>query len=179
MAQAKLWPRHPIRYALTVAALAMLAPSCRADEKAIGMTLLFQSAGNPVGVLRFDPDGLRGPVPGAVGGIYPRGGKEMAFMPGDGKRGIPEFVDIGWVVPTLEYEEWSRKNRLKSKAEQYSEEGRDEYKREWAKNPNYTKRIDFTSIITPELVAQVRANAQTTQLKLTITFKSTIQSCLV
>jgi len=153
-----------------VAALAMLAPFCRADEKAIGMTLLFQSAGNPVGVLRFDPDGLRGPVPGAVGGIYPRGGKEMAFMPGDGKRGIPTFVEVEWMVATPGYnEEWKI---LSSRSDKYSKSWIADVEAVNAKAPHYTKHIDLTLIITPTLVEQVRSNRQNTQLKLIITFNN-------
>ena len=102
MAQEKLWTRYSIIRVLAVPLLSIMLTSCRADDKPIGMTLLFQSAGRPVGVQRFDPDGMRGPVPGSVGSMSPRGGKEMSFMPGDSKRGIPQFVDVAWVVPTSE-----------------------------------------------------------------------------
>jgi hypothetical protein len=83
-----------ICHTLIMGLLTILMVSCRVDDKPIGMSLLFQSAGRPVGVQRFDPDGMRGPVPGAVGGMYPRGGAIMSFMPGDSKRGIPKFVDV-------------------------------------------------------------------------------------
>ena len=172
MAQTKLWNRYSIFRQLILVLLIMSTIACRADDKPVGMTLLFQSAGRSVVVQRFDPDGMRGPVPGAVGGIYPRGGKEMSFMPGDSKRGMPAFVDVEWVVPTVEFEEWSRKDQLKPKAEQYSKSGLDESRRVWATNPNYTKRIDLTKIIIPELVAQVRADYKNTQLKLIITFNN-------
>src|SRR3569623_1680207 len=34
----------------------------------------------------------------------PTGGAEMSFMPGDTKRGILQFVEIKWMVATLEYD---------------------------------------------------------------------------
>ena len=152
--------------------LVLLLSSCRADDKPIGMSLLFQSAGRSVGVTRFDPDGMRGPVPGAVGGIYPRGGKEMAFMPGDSKRAVPKFVDVEWVVPTPESDIWLKNRESLPNSVRYSPEGIEESKRVAANQPHYAKRIDLALILIPELVAQVRADAQNTQLKLTITFNN-------
>jgi len=150
--------------------LAMLMAACRADDTPIGITLLFQSAGRSVGVLRFDPDGMRGPVPGAVGSMSPRGGKEMSFMPGDSKRGMPQFVEVAWMVATPEYEK--EREALHSRSDRYSEQWIQDSKRSNQRAPHYNKRIDLTSIITPDLVAQVRANAQNTQLKLIITFNN-------
>ena len=152
--------------------LVTVSSASLAADKAVGMTLLFQSADREVVVKRFDPDGARGPVPGVVGGIFPRGGKIMSFMPGDRNRGMPKFVEVEWSVHTTEFMEWSARNQLKSKAEQYSQAGLAEYTREWAKQPHITKRIDLTTIITPQLLAQVRADAQNTQLKLIITFNN-------
>lgn len=171
MAQEKLWTRHSLLSSIMLVILATVL-TCRADDRPIGITLLFQSAGRPVVVQRFDPDGMRGPVPGAVGGIYPRGGAEMSFMPGDSRRGWPTFVEIEWVVPTKEFEVWSAGRKKKSNAERYTPAGQAEYRQEWAKVPSYTKRIDLTSSITPELIAQVRADRQNTQLKLIITFNN-------
>jgi hypothetical protein len=104
--------------------------------------------------------------------MAPKGGKEMAFMPGDSKAGIPQFVDVEWIVPTPDYEAWSKQSQLRSRGEQYSQVGLSEYRREWAKNPRYTRRIDLTSVVTPTLVEEGRANAQNTQLKLIITFNN-------
>jgi hypothetical protein len=70
MAQQKLWIRHSTFRSLTMGLLAILLASCQDDDKPIGMTLLFQSAGRPVVVERFDPDGMRGPVPGWVGPCF-------------------------------------------------------------------------------------------------------------
>ena len=152
--------------------LSITLTSCRADDKPIGMTLLFQSAGRPVGVQRFDPDGMRGPVPGAVGAMFPRGGAEMSFMPGDSKRGMPQFVDVAWVVPTPESDAWIKNRDSLPNSVRYSPEGIAESKAVGDKQPHYAKRIDLTPIITPELLAQVRADAQNTQLKLIITFNN-------
>jgi hypothetical protein len=170
MAQTKLWNRYSIFRQLILVPLIMSTIACRADDKPVGMTLLFQSAGMPVGVLRFDPDGMRGPVPGAVGGIYPRGGAEMSFMPGDSKRGMPAFVDVKWMVATPEYDaEWKI---LSSRSDKYSKQWLRDVDAVNGKAPNYTKRIDLVNTITPELVAQVRADYKNTQLKLIITFNN-------
>jgi hypothetical protein len=138
------------------------------DEGTVGMALLFQSSGVQVGVLRFDPDGKRGPVPGAVGGVYPRGGKEMAFMPGDSKYGPPKFVEIEWMVATRKYaDEWKVLSR---RSDKYSKQWIDDANAINARAPHYAKRIDLTKIINPKLEAEVRANSQNTLLKLIITF---------
>jgi hypothetical protein len=175
MAQAKLWFRRAIFHALTMGLLATLLASCRADDKPVGITLLFQSAGRPVVVQRFDPDGRRGPVPGAVGSMSPRGGKEMAFMPGDSKRGMPTFVEVAWVVPTDDFDRWAEEEDQKPKGQLNKDElaqRRAEFKKRWTANPSHIKRIDLTPIITPELIEQVRADHQNTQLKLIITFNN-------
>jgi hypothetical protein len=152
--------------------LTLLIISCKASERPIGMTLSFQSAGRPVVVQRFDPDGRRGPVPGSLGGMSPWGGKQMIFMPGDSKQAIPKFIDVEWTVPSIAYENWSSSNADKTNEERYSESYRKEYERQWAANPHYTKRIDVTHILTPELISKVRADSRHTQLALTITFNN-------
>lgn len=170
MAQEKLWFRRSVFVALIVVLLATVLSASPADDKPIGMSLLFQSAGMQVGVLRFDPDGRRGPVPGAVGGMYPRGGAEMAFMPGDSKHRLPKFADVEWMVATPEYdEEWKI---LSSRTDKYSKQWIADADTANAKAPHHTKRVDLTSIITPELVEQVRADRLNTQLRLIITFNN-------
>jgi hypothetical protein len=170
MAQATLWIRSSVFLALMMGLLASVLSSGRADDKPVGMTLLFQSSGMQVGVLHFDPDGRRGPVPGAVGGMYPRGGKEMVFMPGDSKHGLPTFVDVEWMVATPEYDEkWKI---LSSRGDKYSKQWIVDADAVNAKAPHHTKRVDLTSIITPELVDQVRLDRHNTQLKLIITFNN-------
>lgn len=150
--------------------LASVLSSSPADDKPVGMTLLFQSSGMPVGVLRFDPDGRRGPVPGAVGGMYPRGGAELTFMPSDSKHGLPKFVNVEWMVATPEYDEkWKN---LSSRADKHSKPWIADVEAVNAKAPHHTKRVDLTPIITPELVDQVRLDRQNTQLKLIITFNN-------
>jgi hypothetical protein len=153
-----------------MAMLTMGLSSIRAVDNPVGMTLLFQSAGMDVGVLRFDPDGRRGPLPGAVGGMYPRGGKLMAFMPGDSKHGLPKFVEVEWMVATVEYQQ--EREALNSRNDRYSDQWIIDSKRSNQRAPHYTKRVDLSSIITPELVEQVRSDRQNTQLKLIITFNN-------
>ncbi len=169
MAGTKLWNA----VAVSIAGLLLTALNgCRAIENPIGMTLLFQCAGHEVVVQRFDPDGQRGPVPGSVGSMSPRGGAEMSFMPGDSKRGMPQFVDIAWVERTAEYTAWSTEHHRKPVAERYSAASSAEYEVAWARQPHHTRRVDLRSIITPELVAKVRKDYRTTQLKLIITFNN-------
>jgi hypothetical protein len=171
MAQSELWIGCCCR-ALMVSLLAMTLSACRADEGAVGMTLLFLNVGeDDIVVKRFDPDGLRGPVPGALGASSTEG-KQMAFMPGDSPRGMPQFVEVEWIIPNAEYLAWSKENSKKSSSDQYSKQNMADYKRLWNKNPQHSRRIDLTPVITPELLAQVRADRQNTQLKLTITFNN-------
>jgi len=143
---------------------------CWEDEKPIGMTLLFQSAGMPVGVLRFDPDGMRGPVPGAVGGMSPRGGAIMSFMPGDSKHGVPRFVDVEWMVATENYRH--AREVLNARSDRYSEKWIEDSKRINQEAPRHLVRKDLTKLITRDLVEQVRTNNQNTQLRLVVTFNN-------
>ena len=88
MATRKLWLHHCL-LALSLGLLVMLASACN-EERPLGVTLLFLNVGSePIGVKRFDPDGRRGPVPGALGR---GGGKQMAFMAGDSEHGVPQFL---------------------------------------------------------------------------------------
>ena len=155
-----------------IALVSSFLTACFADDGPVGMSLLFQSAGHPVGVARFDPDGQRGPVPGGLGGMSPRGGAQMTFMPGDSKRPIPRFVDIEWTVESNEL-------RLEMDRVLYSRS--DKFSDAWIKDfnefmktrvPRYTRRIDLTPIITPELIAKVRADRRGSLLKLIITFNN-------
>jgi hypothetical protein len=169
MAGTKLW----IAVASSVAGL-LVVPlvGCRGIETPIGMSLLFQCAGNQVVVQRFDPDGQRGPVPGSVGAMYPKGGAIMSFMPGDSKRVMPQFVDVAWVERTAEFTEWVKMDTQRPRKEQYSPAAMAEYKIAWAKQPHHTRRVDLRPILTPELLAQVRKDYRGTQLKLIITFNN-------
>jgi hypothetical protein len=147
--------------------------SVQDNNGAIGITLLFQSAGRPVVVQRFDPDGRRGPVPGDVSGMYPRGGAIMAFLPSDSKYPVPRYVEITWTVPTDDFNKWAEdadhaaKGRLTPSQVSANEI---EFQKRWASNPHYTKCIDLTKAITTKLVEQVHADRQNTQLKLIVTF---------
>lgn len=155
-----------------IAVLSSLLTACLADERPVGMTLLFQSAGHPVGVARFDPDGRRGPVPGAVGGMFPKGGAHMSFMPGDSKWGAPKFVEVEWTVES---------NELLAEMDRVLYSRSDKFSDAWMKDfnafmktrvPRYTRRIDLTPIITPELLAKVRADRRGSLLRLIITFNN-------
>lgn len=155
-----------------IAFISSFLTACLADDGPVGMSLLFQSAGREVLVQKFDFDGQRGPVPGAVGGVFPKGGAQMSFMPGDSKRPVPREVEVEWLVWTDEYLAWDKAFNEKPGSYMNSPEGQAEYQREWAKNPRYTRRIDLTPIITPELLAKVRSDHHGSLLKLIITFSN-------
>ncbi len=156
----------------------LLSAYANASNDRLGMSLHFINRGTYyIGVHRFAPDGITGPVPGALG---PDGnsqelnkqdsqvGKSMSFMPGDSKRGIPKFVDIEWTVTTPEISEAQRQKSIRFK--DYSTEWREETQRIYAMSPIHKRRIDLTPILTPELLAQVRANRKNTHLKLKVVF---------
>ncbi len=167
MAQKQLQPHHQ-RRALIFLILAELLSACAnaQDTHPLGMTLLFTNkASHGIGVHRFAPDGLTGPVPGAIG---VSGSAQMSFMGGDSQRGIPLFVDIEWTVKTPEISEVQRQKDIRFK--EYSAEWRQETERIYAMSPMHKRRIDLTPILTPELLAQVRANRKNTQLKLKVVF---------
>ena len=159
--------------------LAGLLNGCaNASGDRVGMSLHFINRGTySIGVHRFAPDGITGPVPGALG---PDGnsqelnkqdsqvGAHMSFMPADSKRGIPQFIDIEWTVTTPEISEAQRQKSIRFK--EYSPEWREETLRIYAMSPMHKRRIDLTPILTPELLAQVRANRKNTQLKLKVVF---------
>lgn len=170
MAQAILWFYHPI--SMMVVLFALLPSIAGCNDGPVGMSLLFQSAGRDVLVQKFDFDGQRGPVPGAVGGMFPKGGAQMSFVPGDSKRPVPREVEVEWLIWTDEFNAWSKSLDDKSAGYVYSSEGKAEYAREWAKNPRYKQRIDLTPIVTPELLAKVRADRRGSLLKLIITFNN-------
>ncbi len=92
-------------------------------------------------------------------------------MPGDSKRGIPKFVDVEWTVTSPALEAWWKEN-ISNRADKYSPQWNKDYEEAMSRVPRYTKRVDLTSILTPELIAQVRADRQNTQLKLIITFNN-------
>jgi hypothetical protein len=173
MAQRKLQPDHRYRTLMTniftacLMSLLTLLQGCAHANDSVGMTLLFTNKGPySIGVLRFDPDGQRGPTPGSIG---VGGSAQMAFMAGDSQRGVPQFVEVEWMVATPGYDRsWEvLKNR------------QDKYSKQWMKNvdevnfqaPHHMRRIDLTALLTPELLTQVRANRSTTHLKLTVVFK--------
>ncbi|MDB5822461.1 MAG: hypothetical protein JWR21_1165 [Herminiimonas sp.] len=94
----------------------------------------------------------------------------MAFMPGDGQGGVPQFVDVAWMVATPEYEqEWKH---LASRPDKHSKAWNAAVDLVNANAPHYAKRIDLRPIITPEIVERVRSNRLSTQLKLIITFNN-------
>jgi hypothetical protein len=136
------------------------------DGQPVGITLLFINKGSySMGVHRFSPDGLNGPIPGALG---VGGSAQMSFMAGDSKRGIPQFVDIEWTIATPKIT--SMRESRDARHELYSNAWIAETKEINLATPMHKRRIDLTPILTPELLAQVRANRKNTQLKLKVVF---------
>lgn len=178
MAQSKLWSGYrgrtvTVAFATLVVMMVMSLTACvhAGDQRPVGMTLLFLNVGSAnIVVSRFDPDGLRGPVPGALGSGG--GGAQMSFMPGDSKRAVPEFVEVEWIIPNEDYLAWSKRMDSLPAQERHSQQNREDYQRLWSENPHHTRRIDLTSIVTPALIEQVHADRANTQLKLTIRFNN-------
>lgn len=172
MVKGELRPERCLR-ALMMSVMPVVLAACMhiGNERPVGMTLLFMNVGSEdIGVSRFDTDGLRGPVPGALGASSTEG-KQMTFMPGDSKRGIPQFVEVEWTVTSPALDSWWEKN-ITNRTDKHSPQWNDDYETAMRRVPRYTRRIDLTPIITPELLAKVRADHQSTQLKLTVTFKN-------
>lgn len=144
--------------------------ACAADNGSVGMTLRFISIGHEVGVRTFQPEGGRNMAPGVVGGGE-RSGKEMAFMPGDAKGGMPVWVDVEWVVESQELRQ-RMDHELYTRPDKFSPEWAKDYEKFMAQVPHYSRRIDLRPVITPELLAAVRADRHNTQLKLTFTFNN-------
>lgn len=176
MAQSQLPARHSRRaLILGLGPLALGLAACAQaggnQERPVGLTLLFLNVGrDSIVVKRFDPDGQRGPVPGALGAGG--GGAQMTFMPGDSNRGVPRFVEVEWIIPNKEYLAWSRENSKRSKTEQYSTQNTNDYERLWSQNPRLIKNVDLTPVLTPELLARIRANPKSGNVKLTVTFNN-------
>ncbi len=152
----------------------LLSACANASDDRLGMTLLFINRGAfSMGVHRFAPDGLEGPVPGALG---VGGSAQMSFMPADSKRGIPKFVDIEWFVSTPEYRsafsEYKRRFPQKGGLISKEELMVQQLEREKIELLGIThkRRTALTPILTPELLAQVRANRKNTLLKLKVVF---------
>ena len=174
MAARELQLRHFRRALILGLGVAVLAACAgfSGKEPSVGMTLDFMNWGKDFLVVkRFDPDGRRGPVPGGLGPSRTEG-KQLSYMPGDSQRGMPTFVDVEWAIPNEDFNAWSAEMKKQPPQARYSKENRAIYERLWKANPTYTQRVDLTPIITPELVARVRADRQNTQLKLTITFNN-------
>ena len=157
----RLHHRHQRRAVMTGLATLLLgaASACQAVDKPVGLTLLFMNKGSyAIGVTRFDPDGQRGPVPGGLGAGG--GGAQMTFMPGDSKRGLPQFVEIAWVESNADVV--ALQDQRDKSFELYSRQWLEETKKINLITPKYNRHLDLTSILTPELVAQARTNPKTT-----------------
>jgi len=126
----------------------------------------------PVLVKRFDPDSILGPVPGWLG-VSQTEGKQMTFMPSDPRGGMTTFVDIEWdeVSPEAEaaVNKVPKQRSIQSAAERAAI--KQALERAYALYRPHTRRIDLTSIISPKLLAYVRANRSTTNLQMTVIFK--------
>ena len=100
----------------------------------------------------------------------------MSFMPGDNQQPVPRFVDVKWSVPTHATAEAVAKVKYPTEQEGNREERYQTYlaalQAAYRLSPIYTRRVDLTPILTPELLAQVRKDHRNTQLKLIITFNN-------
>ena len=185
MAQKQLQPHHQRRTLMFALLVGLLSACANASDDRLGMSLHFiNRSSHAIIVLHFSPDGAEGPVPGYLG---PDGdskernsqdsqvGAHMAYMPRDRNKGLPKLLVIDWVQET----EQSKKNEPstieKPSGPKTSQKDWDEYfektRAEFINRRLYFKRrIDLTPILTPELLAQVRANRKNTLLKLKVVF---------
>ena len=145
MAQRQL--RSNRRTAIGCGLAFMAAPliSCVHRTPVLGFSLSFFNRGQrPLTNLRFDFDNKRGPMNGYLG--PGGGGSHMGFMPGDRKDGIPQSVEVEWILHSKEYSAWSNST---PNSEIYSKENQAIYEKLWAATPRYIKRVDLTTILTP------------------------------
>ena len=180
MAQTKLQLRHSRR--ALIAKMGALAAGLSAgliacaqgtgtgQQRPVGLTLLFLNVGqDSIGVTRFDPDGMTGPTPGALGPSLTEGA-QMTFMPGDSKRGVPQFVDVEWVVttPAISALQAARDSNF----EIYKQPWMEETKRINSITPRYRRRVGLNDVLTPALLETLRANAKSGNIKLTVKFNN-------
>lgn len=180
MAQTKLQPRHSRRAliakagalaaGLSVSLVACAQATGTGQQRPTGLTLLFLNVGqDSIGVTRFDPDGLRGPTPGALGAGG--GGAQMTFMPGDSKRGVPQFVDVEWGIwPKALNEEMKRD--LYSRPDRGSAAWDSDYDEYVKRVKRFRTRVDLSSIVTSEVVSKAQSNAKSGNIKLTVKFNN-------
>lgn len=164
------------RLLLSLMPAVLMSPGCLAQsprERPVGMTLLFLNLGTEVIVVtQFNPDGQRGPVPGglSVDRDEKRGGAQMTFMPGDNYP-ISKSVEVEWLQHGAAYKAWKLAYGSLPQDQLYSAENQKKYQEAWSKNPRYSKRIDLTPILTPEIIARARQNPKTTNVKLKVIFR--------
>jgi len=151
-----------------LATVTLTAIGCASRREGIGLSLEFYNKGSrPLATRRFDFDGKRGPMPGYLGPSLTNS-KNMGFMPGDIKGGVPKSVETEWVIHSEEYTYWSKNT---SREEKNSSEHREIYRKLWAANPHYVQRVDLTPILTPEFIEKIQADWENTQLKMIVIFR--------
>ena len=150
--------------AMTLAGLT----ACRAEGDSIGWTLVYECEGPKIVVSKFQAEGMRAGGPGVVG-CGPKGGAEMAFMPGDAQGNMPTYADVEWVVPTEKNDiAWKV---LNFRSDKYSSIWMRDYESYKAALSKFSRRLDLIPIVTPELIKKVKADRENTQLRLTMMFK--------
>jgi hypothetical protein len=163
------------------AVTAASAAACQADSENLGFTLQYRCAGQNLVVTREEFENQRVTLgPGFLGcnkaGV-PENSPEftwaqMSYMPDDKLGKMPTWVELRWLNLTPDFEQWSAEEEKKPVTEQRSPSNVAEYNRRRAALPSQSKRIDLTPLITPDLVARVKADRRNTQLKLTFTFNN-------
>ncbi len=179
MAQTKLQLRHSRRtlmlkvgvlaIGLSAGLIACAQATGTGQQRPVGLTLLFLNVGqDSIGVTRFDPDGFKGPTPGGLGAGG--GGAQMTFMPGDSKRGLPQFVDVEWVVttPAIKALQQSRNSNF----ELYKQPWMEETDRINSITPKYLRRVALNELLTPALLEALRVNPKSGNIKLTVKFNN-------
>jgi hypothetical protein len=149
---------------LVTAAMMLVTMDCTDADPAIGLSLTFYNGGpDDLVVGRFDPEGIRGPVPGFLGNHA-------------GAARIPFLTTSLTATPVLQLgfetapEVGAALNRLNEQYPKYSSLWEQGYAEINEMRPPIRQRVDLRPVLTPELLAQVRANRKSPQLLLTVVF---------
>jgi len=157
------------------------AGGCRADAGLVGFTLQYRCVGLNLVVTReefesqrvtFGPGYLGCNKPGISENSSEFTWKQMSYMPDDKTGKMPTWVEFRWMNFTKEFQDWSAIEEAKPKSIQQLPSNVAEYERRRAALPNHTRRIALTTLVTPDLIARVKADRRNTQLKLTFTFNN-------
>jgi hypothetical protein len=160
MAQDKLSNRRQI-LKMSLLPSAITFQGCLASDRALPLALVFES---PVSLIDLDQFDWTDVKPGRglfrESGMYlsPRSPKEMAFM-GEEIKGLPQWVDLSWLSPLLDPDDYGIKGSSERNKFMYS------------KAKRYKQRVEISSQVKAEDVQSLKPGRV---LKLRFTFMDTV-----